>query len=188
MTPFLYVMAGSAISLALLLVWLLGRPARDARKPWNLEDNVSHIQYFPQMSQAISSLDERYLRSRGRADLARALRVERRNILFTFLAALQEEFRRLTQLARVIVSLSPEVAPAQEFARFRLHLAFLYRLQVVRAKLRLGAQALPELGEASNLVSAVRVRMDAAMKELGERAALAAEMASALDRGNSNLG
>jgi hypothetical protein len=188
MMVFLYVMCGGAVSLTLLLLWVLRKPAGSKRNPWNLDDNMSHIQYFPQMLQALSLADERYLAARAGSDMARTVRMERRRILFAYLASLQEEFQRLTQLARVIASLSPEVAGRQEFERLRLNIVFLYRLQIVRAKLRFGAPVLPDLGEVSNLVSAVRVRMDAAMKELGERAALAAEMASAMDRRDSNFG
>jgi hypothetical protein len=39
----------------------------------------------------------------------------------------------------------------------------------------------------STLVSRLAVRMEAAMKELGERAALAAELASAADRGDVDV-
>ena len=59
---------------------------------------------------------------------------------------------------------------------------FGWRYQMIRLQLRSGLAPLPRLDDLSNLVSGLSVRMETAIKELGERAALAAEMASSFDR------
>jgi hypothetical protein len=92
------------------------------------------------------------------------------------------DFHSLLRMARVIAVLSPEVAAVQEFERLRLTAKFNWQYQLIRWKLLAGFATLPQLDGLSNLVSALSVRMEAAMKELGERAALAAELASSLNR------
>jgi len=52
---------------------------------------------------------------------------------------------------------------------------------MVRLQLRAGLIPILGLDGLSDLVSGLSVRMETAMNELGERAALAAEMASSLD-------
>ncbi len=56
------------------------------------------------------------------------------------------------------------------------------RLKMIRWKLLAGFAPVPQLDGLSNLVSGLSVRMEAAMKELGERAAAAAELASSVNR------
>jgi len=46
----------------------------------------------------------------------------------------------------------------------------------------MGVAPMTQLDGLSNLVSGLSVRMEAALKELGERAAVAAELASSIDR------
>jgi hypothetical protein len=58
---------------------------------------------------------------------------------------------------------------------------FAWRYQMIRWKLWAGITSMTQLDSLSNLVSGLSVRMDAAMKQLGERAAIAAELASLRD-------
>lgn len=89
---------------------------------------------------------------------------------------------QLLHTARVIAALSPEVAAGQEFERVLLTVNFLWRYRMIRMSLWVGFAPLPQLSDLSNLLSGYSVRLEEAMKELGERAALVAEMASSPDR------
>jgi hypothetical protein len=110
------------------------------------------------------------------------LRKERRHIAVIYLPTIQDDFSRLLRLARVIAVLSPRVRTVQEWERLRLSIQFYLRYEVVRLALAIGGAPLPQLSGLSQMVSELAVRMETAMKELGERAALAAELASSLDQ------
>jgi hypothetical protein len=188
MTPALWLVSGTTVALLLLLVWALraGRPSRDA--PGRLEDGVeSHVQYIPQIQQALSERDRQYLLTKGGAHLLKGVERDRRKATGEFLDALQSEFHRLLRLVSIVAALSPEVEPMQEFERLRLTAVFQCRLQLVRARLRVGSAPSRELGELSDVVSRLNVRMEAAMRILGERAALAADMLLAVERGDVQL-
>lgn len=53
---------------------------------------------------------------------------------------------------------------------------------MIRLGLQAGFTPLPQIGNLSNLLSGYSVRLEEAMKQLGERAAIVAEMVSAPDR------
>lgn len=91
-------------------------------------------------------------------------------------------------MARIIAVLSPEVEAVQEFERLRLTVKFNWNYQLIRMQLRAGFEPLLRLDGLSNLVSGLSVRMETALKELGERAALAGELASALNRSGVDPG
>jgi hypothetical protein len=57
----------------------------------------------------------------------------------------------------------------------------------VRAGLYAGLSSVPRLDALSHMVSELAVRMETALKELGERAALAAKAASPLDGRGVNI-
>jgi hypothetical protein len=188
MTPALWLVSGTTVALLLLLVWALrgGRQSPDASG--RLEDGAeSHVQYIPQIQQALSDGDRQYLLTKGGAHMLKAVERDRRKAAGAFLDALQSEFHRLLRMASIVAALSPEVEPMQEFERLRLTAVFQCRLQLVRARLRMGRAPSRELGELSELVSRLNVRMEAAMRILGERAALAVDMLSAVERGDVQL-
>jgi hypothetical protein len=93
----------------------------------------------------------------------------------------------LLRIAQVIASLSPEVGAAQEWERLRLSFRFSCRYQIVRAGLYSGLLVLPQLSGLSQIVSELAFRMETAMKELGERAVLAAKLASSPDRSGVDI-
>ena len=76
----------------------------------------------------------------------------------------------------VIATLSPQIGVAQEFERLRLRVSFLWKYRVIWLSLRAGFAPLPQVSDLSNLLSGYSVRLEEAMKEMGERAALVAEM------------
>jgi hypothetical protein len=171
--------------LLILFFWSLRRPTLS--KPVGdqaaaFEDSgPRHITFFPQIRQALEPADLAYLASRGPAGLRRRVRKERRRVALFYVTALRGDFQRLLRLARVIAVLSPEVGAVHEFERLRLSVQFSCRCQLLRLRLVCRLAPLPELSGLSCMVSAFAVRMEVAMKELGERAALAAELASSLE-------
>lgn len=137
---------------------------------------------MPQIRQALSEADRKYLSAVVSRELQHRVGKERRRIVLAYLAELREDFRRLVRLATVIAVLSPEVAAMRELERLRLRLEFTCRLEWIRLILLAGWTPTVQLGALSGLLSGLSVRLEAAMKELGERAALAAELASFPDR------
>jgi hypothetical protein len=177
---------GFVVILLLVLVWALRRP-HERRKlrgdPLSLdEDGRRHVTYLPQIRQALAKADFRFLKERASGEVQRRVRRERRNVALAYMAAVRGDFQSLLRMARVIAALSPEVAAVQEFERLRLTAKFAWQYQMIRWKLMAGLATLPQLDGLSNLVSGLSVRMEAAMKELGERAALATELASSMNR------
>ena len=146
--------------------------------------NVAHL---PQIRQAFADVDFLYLSQKAPSALARRVRQERRRAGLAFLSAVREDFLSLLRLAKIIAVLSPEVAALHEFERLRLTLEFAWRYEVIRMQLRAGLAPLPRLDALSDFVSSMSVRMETAMKELGERAALAAELGSSLNRGGRDV-
>jgi hypothetical protein len=179
-------------SVPVALLVLLALVLRDPRKLANSDDDSGtadqvgqrHVSYFPQVRRALASEDLAFLASRGSRELTNRVRRERRKIGLDYLANMRLDFLKLWRLARVIASMSPQVGVAQELARLRLGLAFSMRYEVVRIKFFFGFAPLPELGFLSDVVSRLSFRLETAMNNLGERAALAAKLASSLDDGH----
>ena len=176
---------GLVLVLLLLLAWALRAPRKPKRPgvgPNFLEETGRlHVDFLPQIRQALAQSDYDFLADRGMSSLQRRLRRERKRIVLAYLAAVHEDFESLLRMARIISVLSPEVAALHEFERLRLTLKFSLRYRLIRMQLRAGKVPIPRLAGLSDLVSGLSVRMETAMKELGERAALAAELASSFD-------
>ena len=176
-----------AVLMLLLLVWVLRDPRKQAKPDSDPESSEEfgqrHVGYFSQVRQALAAEDFAFLASRGSPQLARRIRGERRKIALAYLACLRGDFLRLWRLARVIASMSPEVGVGQELARLRLGLIFSFRYEMIRVKIVFGLSPLPDLGSLSDVVSRLSIRLETAMKNLGERAALAAKLSSSLDNG-----
>jgi hypothetical protein len=190
-SPALLLLFGLAVLLLVLLGWVLCDPRKIAKRGSGFdssqeESSRSHVTYFPQVKQALSAEDCTFLVSRGTPALAKAVRKERRKIALAYLACLRGDFLRLWRLARAIASMSQQVGPAQELERFRLGLAFSWHYEVIRIKFLLGFAPLPEIGVLSEVISGLSVRLETAMKDLGERAALAASLASSMERRSLN--
>jgi hypothetical protein len=176
---------GFAVLLVLLLAWVLRDPRKlpqpdvDLRYAEDLDRR--HVTYFPQVRQAMAAEDSAFLASRASQALTRRVRRERRKIALAYLACLRGDFLKLWRLARVIASMAPQLGAAQELERFQLGLAFSWHYEMIRMKFLFGFAPLPELGSLSGVVSRLSIRLETAMNDLGERAALAAKLASSLD-------
>jgi hypothetical protein len=125
--------------------------------------------------------DSAFLASRASQALTRRVQRERRKIALVYLACLRGDFLKLWRLARVLASMAPQVGAAQELERLQLALAFSWRYEMIRMKFLLGFAPVPELGSLSEVVSRLSIRLETTMKDIGERAALAAKLTSSLD-------
>ena len=102
----------------------------------------------------------------------------RRRIALDYLSALRTDFEKLLHFARIIAVMSLDVAVAQELQGLRLNVEFSCRYHFIYFRLLCGIAPSEAVSNLSDMVSALTVRMETAMSELGERAALAAELAS----------
>jgi hypothetical protein len=132
--------------------------------------------------QASDSADLQFAKEKGGVELAKRLRRERRRVAFLYLGAIRDDFEGLLNVARVVSLLSPEVSGPQEYERLRLSVIFRARFQLLRLQLVLGRIPLPELTGLGEMVTSLSVQMETAMAELGERAAMAAELALQSER------
>jgi len=177
---------GFIVVLLLVLGWATWQPRSRRRvhdDPRSLEQQGQrHTNYLPQICQAMAPADYEFLAERAASKVQRRVRRERRGVVLAYLAALRGDFQNLLRMARVIAVLSPQVVAVQEFERLRLTAQFACRYELIRWKLLIGLTPMTQLEGLSNLVSGLSVRMEAALKELGERAAVAAELASSIDR------
>jgi hypothetical protein len=184
----LIVLIGVVAVLLTLLFWAArapkpGNPPNTPNLECIEEPSRQHATYFGVIRQAMSEEDLAFLASRGPVRLVRRAHKERQRIAMLYLAELRTDFERLLRLARVIAVLSPQVAAAHEFERLRLTVRFSWRYRMVLLGLYAGLLLLPQLSGLSQIVSELAFRMETAMKDLGERAAVAAELASTLNRG-----
>jgi hypothetical protein len=183
---YLLFICSAVVILAGLSIWALRDPAGRLvalhRSPIVEASDVRNAPHLPAIRQALSREDLEYLRSRiGGMPMNQTLRVRRR-VALAYLHALRDEFWRLLSLAHVAAALSPEVNARHEIQRLRLTLQFAWRFELVALRIRWNFAPLPELRNITEMVSALSVRLEAAIKELSERAALAGEIASTLDR------
>jgi hypothetical protein len=183
---FFYLFFGLIGFLLFLFLWAIrsskGRTSRPSAGSIPEDFGRSHISHWPQIRQALAKTDNEFVASQAPREVLRRMRQERRRVALAYLSALRGDFDTLLGMARAIAVLSPEVAAAQEFERLRLTVNFVWRYRVIRMSVWMGYAPLPQMDGLSNLISGFSVRLEAAMKELGERAALVAEMVSSPDR------
>lgn len=178
-----------ALFLLLAIAWLaFSGPRRKAEVVQNgRPDRYLHAPHLPQIKQALANLDFAYLNDRGYPALAKRVRKERRHIALGYLACLRVEFEKLLHLARMIAVMSPNVEVAQEVRGLRLNLEFKFQYYLIYLRLFSGVAPLEAIGNLSNMISALTIRMDTAIRELGVRAVLGAELlphnGSGLDAG-----
>jgi hypothetical protein len=169
------VFASIGLLLLLAIAWLaFSGPRRKAEAVGNVLGELGglHISHLPQIKQALANGDFIYLQDQGHPALAKRIRKERRGIALSYLACLRVEFENLLRLARMVAVMSPHVAVAQEVQGLRLNLEFSYRYYLIYFRLLSGVAPLEAIGNLSNLVSVLTVRMETAISELGEQAAL----------------
>ncbi|HEV2195930.1 MAG TPA: hypothetical protein VGR55_10125 [Candidatus Acidoferrum sp.] len=173
--------------LLVLFVWSLRSPKRyvpSTDLPFPIQEDLqsSPVSHLPQIRRALAATDFEFASKRIPRDALRQMRRERRQVTLAYLSALRAEMDQLLRTARVIAALSPEVAAGQELERVLLMVKFLGRYRMVQMSVWAGFTPLPQLSDLSDLLSGYSVRLEEAMKEMGERAALVAEMVSSPDR------
>ena len=147
------------------------------------ERDSQHISYVTYINQALASTDIQYLETRGSPALAKRVEKERRQLALKYLRALRVDFEKLVDFARVVAVMSPNVELAQELQSFRLQLGFSCRYHLIFARLAMGIAPTDAFANLGNMVGALTLRMEAAISELGERAALGSEFSSYNDGG-----
>lgn len=153
------------------LVWFLrphGRHSGAARSHFDLIGEAArpaakHYQYFPQIRQALSSEDTRYLLEAAPPLVVKRVLRERRTIARHFLRGLHEDFSNLARLGRVIASLSPAVSRAQETERLFLILKFQTLYALVWLQIVSGILPLQRLETLTRLVGKLATRMEDAV-------------------------
>lgn len=178
---------GAVGLLVMLLAWAVRSPRDDSRTGATCLEPIEeparqHATYFGLIRQAMSHEDFEFLAARGPFHLVRRTHQERRRIALLYLENLRTDFQRLLRLAKIIAVLSPEIAASYEFERLRLTIRFGWRYRIVLLGLYAGHLLMPQLSGLSQVVSELAFRMESAMHELGERATVAAELASTLNR------
>ncbi|MCL6480644.1 MAG: hypothetical protein K6U02_02855 [Firmicutes bacterium] len=131
-----------------------------------------HSQYFPALRPSLQAADAEFLRSQLPRDEFVRWRAERRRILRKFLAGLEEDCRHLTQMARTVSRLSPQVSRRYEFQLLWLQISF--RLLYVLAWLRvsLDAATVRSVSELADRVGRLAAQVEAVMVALEPRARL----------------
>jgi hypothetical protein len=66
-----------------------------------------HARHFPQLRQALTTLDDDSLRRKASGEIERHLHEERRHVVEGFLTGLAEDFGQLERLLRVVQEMSP---------------------------------------------------------------------------------
>ena len=164
-----------AVVLSGLLLWLLvprrhkplrttgtsNHPDREEKLP-----AARHYQHFPQIRQALSVADSKYLMETAPLHVAKRALRERRAVARQFLEGLHEDFSNLARLGRIIAVLSPEVSHRQETKRLVLSLKFQMLYALVWLRLSAGNLPLQQLEHLTGLVGMLAKRMDEAMSEI----------------------
>jgi hypothetical protein len=189
---YLYLFLGLLGLLLLAFIWSQRKPAGRTITPLSVklleESGARNVTYLPAIRQALAEADCDFILKNGSPLLLRRFKKERRSVALAYLAELRRDFQRLLEMARVIAVLSPEVAAVEEFERLRLAVRFRWRFEMIRMELWAGFAPLPQLSGLGNVVSGLSVRIERAVKEIGERAAMASALASSLDgRGTDSV-
>ena len=157
-----------AISFSLILLRLLAPRRREQKGGPEIDLRLAntlprHYRYLPQVRQAMSAIDAKYLNDKASPAVARRALQERRAIARHFLAGLLEDFSSLERLARTVAALSPEISREQETARLILGLKFRVLYAWVWLRLSTGLAPLEQIGQLTNLVGILATRMEGAM-------------------------
>jgi hypothetical protein len=182
---YFYIFIGLVGLLLVVFFWSLRSPRQKAKPPGGMslpeECRSRHATHLPQIQQALARSDFEYVLRKGFDQLERRVRKERRRVALGYLGGLREDFQSLLDVARIIAVLSPELAAVHEFEKLRLTMKFRWHFELLRIQLWAGFAPLPELTGLADVISGLSMRMEKAIKEIGERAALASRLASSLD-------
>lgn len=177
---FFFAAVVAGLGLAGLLFWAVRGAGQ--RKGYGhglgaLDKAPRDLNNMPQIQQSMDPSDFEFARAKGGRHLETRLRRERRRVALLYLAAIRRDFEQSLRVARVIAVLSPEVSGSHEYERIRLAVIFRWRFQMTKARLLIGIIPQPELLTVWRMAASMAMQMEETMAKLGERAALAAELA-----------
>jgi hypothetical protein len=182
---FIIVAAFAALGLGGLLFWAF-RGAGEGTVPERglgaLDSAPRHLGNMMQIRQSMDRADFHFAEDKGGRYLSARLRRERRQVIVLYLGAIRRDFEQSLRIARIIAVLSPEVSGSQEYERLRLSLVFRWRFQMIKLRLLTGNLAQDQVVTLGEMATSLAVQMEETMARLGERAALAAELALQSDR------
>ena len=170
----------AGLSLAGLSFWALrgGTRRKHFDRGMTKWDTASHhLNNMAQIRQSMDPADFAFVKDKGRHDLPARLRRERRRVVLLYLEGIRSAFEHSLRVARIIAVLSPEVSGPQEYQRIRLGIIFRWRLQMIKLRLLLGVIPQPQLLSLGQMAASLAFQLEEAMARLGERAALATELA-----------
>jgi hypothetical protein len=157
MTLALYFVVGIAILLAVFWLVFAPRPTGPVLEIESLQIEKLfplHCRRFSQISQLLHPEDAEFLRRRSlNSSAVRKWRSERRRILRQYLNGLAEDVARLERLARLLATLSPEIAPKQEWQWLRLSIQFRVLIRMIALRVALGWISLGQLSRLTQLVT-----------------------------------
>jgi hypothetical protein len=142
-----------------------------------LESAPCHLRNMAQIRQSMDAADLEFAKAKAGNDLAARLHRERRRITLLYLSAIRNDFEQSLRVARIIAVLSPEISGSHEYERLRLSILFRSRFQMVRLRLLIGIIPQPQIFALGEMTASLAMQLEEAMAQLGERAALAAELA-----------
>ena len=182
---FFVVAAVFALALTAILLWSFRgtHKRRSGRAGLAVLDSApKHLCNMGPIRRSQDPSDFDYAVERGGKELGKRLRRERRNVALLYLESLRSDFDQLLRIARVVALFSPEVSSSHEYERLRLSILFRVRFQLVKVHFLFGDVAMLQLASLGQMVSSLAIRMETAMAALGERAALAADLALQSDQ------
>jgi hypothetical protein len=175
-----------ALLLVGLLVWALRPPAQPAKPPLDVFEALSRPRHCSRISHVVQALqpeDTEYLREAGQVAAMQTLRQQRRRIALKYLDQLQEEFKELLEISRVLAVMSPQVAGTQEMERWKLNMAFSVNCFFLRWRLRLGLRPFSGFALLSTMAADMARQLDMATTRIAE-AAVGGTKPSAPGHGN----
>ena len=179
-----------AVILVLLLAWTVRPPKRTQLSPEEVLEALSqerHYARLPQILQALREDDTEFIRGRGRSELFRRLRRERKRIALRYLDYLQEEYQVLLEASRILAKLAPELSTMGEFERFKRNLRFVLCCRYLHWRLLLGLQPWEAFGIISDMAGEMTLQLETAAARLGERALQADENPLILEKRRTPL-
>jgi hypothetical protein len=126
-----------------------------------------HAQHFPQLRQALATLDDDYLRRKASGEIERHLHQERRHVVESFLGGLAEDFGRLERLLSVVQEMSPAEPWMHHFRRAGSRCRFRVKYRLARLQIHSERrQSRNRLARLTELVGNLSEQLEVGMAQL----------------------
>jgi hypothetical protein len=155
----------------LKLGWAALRPLPQelaGRRQDRMEDlQSSHALHFPQLRQALATLDEDYLKRKASNETERHFHTERKQVIEGFLSGLAEDFGRLERLMKVVRKMSASEPWIQRCQRAgpRLQFRVNYRIALLLIRSE-GPRSTNRLARLTEVVGNLSAQIEAGMARL----------------------